>query len=382
MKKIFTVTLTLLLSFNCFSQIKNYVGIVREEIQPERKESLENLSKLLSIKGYWRYSEVVDAYLNGAFGSGFVYVDKNGDNYIITNKHVVSQAQSASIEFENTNGTTSKYENLSVFFVDNDIDLAILRFDSNARPFKNGLQPFTGSLTDGQDVVSAGYPGLGSSPVWQFGKGSVTNANARIKELMDPNISTIIQHSAQIDAGNSGGPLLIPSSRSSLGYLVVGINTWKAVYRDATNFAIPVQLAIKLIEESKKQQDVEAYKLNCKDEFKQAVQNSENDWTSIIKFVSCEYALKNGEGSFDDIMRHGDTKTRNRLSAEFAWNPIGGLRYAAAFKLFGQFSGEKATEEELQRLDWQNENGFYRIMSIKEPEKKKRKSLNKKTVKK
>jgi len=91
-------------------------------------------------------------------------------------------------------------------------------------------------------VWSAGFPGLGSDPMWQLGKGTVTNARAKIKELLSPDISTLIQHSAQVDAGNSGGPLLTADSKSEAGYSVIGINTWKATYRESTNFSIPASI--------------------------------------------------------------------------------------------------------------------------------------------
>ena len=42
---------------------------------------------------------------------------------------------------------------------------------------------------------------------------------------MNPDISSLIQHSAEVDRGNSGGPLLIPSKTTETGYLVIGINT-------------------------------------------------------------------------------------------------------------------------------------------------------------
>lgn len=83
---------------------------------------------------------------------------------VVTNRHVVQNALTANVSFENEDGT---------------------------------------------EVWSAGFPGLGGKPMWQLGKGTITNASAKIKELIAPNISTIIQHSAEVDAGNSGGPLLL-----------------------------------------------------------------------------------------------------------------------------------------------------------------------------
>ena len=104
--------------------------------------------------------------------------------------------------------------------------------------------------------------------MWQFAKGVVTNSSAKINDLLDSNISSLIQHSAQIDSGNSGGPLLIKSS-NKIGYSVVGINTWKAFYRDSTNFAIPSSVIKSMIErinqevDDDKEEDIARNKACC-----------------------------------------------------------------------------------------------------------------------
>ena len=138
----------------------------------------------LKKDGYSTFSKAISAYIEGGFGSGFVYVDSKGDNYIITNLHVVSQAATCSVEFENQDGTYTKYENLTVLSVDEDLDLAILKFN-DSKPFTKGLSFASKPVTDGMDVWSAGFPGLGNQPMWQLGKGVVTNSTARIKERQE-----------------------------------------------------------------------------------------------------------------------------------------------------------------------------------------------------
>ena len=374
MKKIITAVLAFFCAALISAQVKNYVCIVRQQYYPSHVEFLQDLRDSLKKRGYSSYAEYVDGYLKGGFGSGFVYVDNDGTNYIVTNRHVVSQAASASVEFENADGSTTKYESLKVLITDDDIDLAVLAFADGVKPFNKGLTISTAALADGQDVVSAGFPGLGGDPVWQFGKGSVTNAAARIKDMIDPSISTVIQHSAQVDAGNSGGPLLIESKAANGGYAVVGINTWKAVGRESTNFAIPAPLAVKLIENSKKAADDDALKAERAKKFKEALNDSSNDYTSIVKFVSYSYTSKEGEDYFDDILRHASTKVRDRVLTEFAYNPIEGLRYAVAYNIFEAFSGEDATDENLAKISWQKEHGLYRISSVEKNGNKKTKN--------
>ncbi|MBQ6029462.1 MAG: trypsin-like peptidase domain-containing protein [Treponema sp.] len=275
-----------------FAQVKNYVGIARQKYSDAQIKFLEDFRDKLQNRGYNSYAEYVDSYLKGGFGSAFVYVDKDGQNYIVTNRHVVSQAASVSLEFEKDDGSLAKYDNLYVLVTDDDIDLAILRFENNANYFKRGLSFYSGKVYDGQDVVSAGFPGLGDEPVWQFGKGSVTNSAARIKDLIDPAISTVIQHSAQIDAGNSGGPLLVAPKSAATGYDVIGVNTWKAVGRDATNFSIPAALALKLIERSKKPLDDKAFKAERQEKFKAVLSEPNSDYTALVKFISYDMAAQ------------------------------------------------------------------------------------------
>jgi len=377
MKKLFVAVLAFCWAALLSAQVKNYVCVVREQYYPSHIEFLEELRDSLKKRGYSTYSEYVDSYLKGGFGSGFLYVDKDGKNYIVTNRHVVSQAASASVEFENADGSLTKYEGLKVLITDDDIDLAILSFEGNANPFKNGLSLYAGTLTDGQDVVSAGFPGLGGEPVWQFGKGSVTNASARIKDMIDPSISTVIQHSAQVDAGNSGGPLLIESKAANAGYAVAGINTWKAVGRESTNFAIPAALITRLIDNSNKALDDNELKAEREAKLKAALSDSSNDYTSIVKFVSYSYASEEGEDYFDDILRHAPTKVRDRVLIEFTFNPIEGLRYAVAYKLFENYSGQEANDENLSKIIWQKEHGLYRIASTSDSKKDKNKNKSK-----
>ncbi|MBQ6029461.1 MAG: hypothetical protein IJL24_08060 [Treponema sp.] len=84
---------------------------------------------------------------------------------------------------------------------------------------------------------------------------------------------------------------------------------------------------------------------------------------------------------FEEIFKHGATKVKNRVAAEFAMNPIEGLRYAVAHDLYGKMSGE-GLDEKLSNLVWEKESGVYRIASVQGTDgEKKSKSKDKKTGK-
>lgn len=321
-----------------FAQVKSYVCVVRQQYYQEHVDLLKGISKELKDEGYNTYSKAVDSYLDGGFGSGFVWVAQDGSNYIITNRHVVSQAATASVEFEDdATGKITKYENLKVIVTDDDIDIAILAFADGEKPFKSGLKLYEGTLKDGQEVWSAGFPGLGSDPIWQFGKGTVTNARARIKDLIDPEVSTIIQHSAQVDSGNSGGPLLVASGKD---YLVAGINTWKASYRDSTNFSIPAGLIKTMLARINGEGAATVQDRAAK--FAAELNKSDSDYTSIVNFISYHKAAVDGYEDFNSVLKFAPTSIRSYISDIFSYNPAEGLRYAVAYQLYKKYGSSSS----------------------------------------
>jgi serine protease Do len=121
------------------------------------------------------------------------------------------------------------------------MDIALLAFAEGQRPFSQGLSFLTRAVQEGENVLSAGFPRLGTAMIWQLGAGIVSNALVRLPvDDTDKTIGPFIQHTAQIDPGNSGGPLLIQTPGVPSGYSVVGINTLSAIRRQGTNFSIPM----------------------------------------------------------------------------------------------------------------------------------------------
>jgi putative serine protease PepD len=148
-----------------------------------------------------------DSRAQQAQGSGFVY-DARGD--IVTNEHVVANADSYSVRF--WNGQTFKAKLVGT---DASTDLAVLKVDAPA----SLLQPLalgdSSGVQVGQGVVAIGSP---------FGLEETVTAgivSALHREMTAPNNFTIadsIQTDAAINHGNSGGPLLDLSGK------VIGVN--------------------------------------------------------------------------------------------------------------------------------------------------------------
>lgn len=179
----------------------------------------------------------------GASGSGFFVAP----NYVVTNHHVVSRATPGSEAL-----VLSKY--LKTGYVGTVVatsqpgqttqaDFAIIQVDLPAgavRPLPIAVEPAALS-----EVVAAGYPAIAiaqdrdlrrllatgdlkSAPQLVLTKGTVSAVQN--KERNTP----MVLHSADISAGNSGGPLIDSCGR------VVGINTFVATSQQATkaNYAL------------------------------------------------------------------------------------------------------------------------------------------------
>jgi S1-C subfamily serine protease len=133
-----------------------------------------------------------------ATGSGFV-IDTAG--HILTNNHVVSNAQSIQVKLGSSNTTyDAKVEG-----TDPATDLALLKIDAPS----SDLHPLTlgdsANVQVGDPVVAIGNPfGLDQTAT----TGIVSALQRQIQAPNGFSISNVIQTDASINPGNSGGPLI------------------------------------------------------------------------------------------------------------------------------------------------------------------------------
>ncbi len=339
-----SIVLFFLLSFSLFASIREAVCIVEPEYSKALSKKMNKIAKSFKNFGYEDVAEVFTKSVEkGAFGSGFIYNYK-GRNFVITNEHVVSYADLASIEIQNSQGdTVKKLEHCKVIARSEELDLAIIELPKNAK-ITQSLSLYEGRLRDGIDVFSAGYPGLIDNPAWQLGKGNITNSMLKLPELIDPKKSYFIQHSAPIDPGNSGGPLLIPNSRTKMGYQVVGVNSIKAIYRETTNFAIPVSTIKRFIKTSLVGIN-KAQKQNMFNQSAKSFVNCENISDEINKkyfaklrqlmlMIDNDYALENGYPLLKSLLLKAPSKIRAGAIVEIKKSfPAEALKYAVAYEM-------------------------------------------------
>ena len=161
----------------------------------------------------------------GGAGSGFAVTP---DGYVMTNSHVVHGARHVKVR-------TPTGETLDAQIVGDDpaTDLALLRTDASALP---AYLPVDASRSPrvGQLAVAIGNP-LGFESTVSTGVVSALGRSLRGKgnRLIDG----VIQHTAPLNPGNSGGPLLDGAGR------VIGVNTAIIARSQGIGFAIAVETA-------------------------------------------------------------------------------------------------------------------------------------------
>jgi len=168
-------------------------------------------------------------------GSGFVYEYKN-DMVVITNKHVVNDAENITVTFSNGDGYPAV-----VIGSDAYSDLAILSVEAPVEEFQPLDITSSSTLQVGDPVVAIGSPfGLGGTMT----TGIVSQLGRTIQDSVAGNfpIANIIQTSAAINPGNSGGPLLNYEGE------VIGITTAIIQNSNGLGFAVPSNTILREIE--------------------------------------------------------------------------------------------------------------------------------------
>jgi serine protease Do len=167
-----------------------------------------------------------------SLGSGFIIDADKG--YIVTNNHVVKDAEEVRVTFHDDSTVEAK-----VVGKDEKMDLAVLKVEPKK---KLTAVPFGNSdvLRVGDWVVAIGNP---------FGLGGTVTAgiiSARQRDINSGPYDDFLQTDASINRGNSGGPMF------NLNGEVIGINT--AIFSPSggsvgIGFAIPSNLAKPVIDQ-------------------------------------------------------------------------------------------------------------------------------------
>jgi len=164
------------------------------------------------------------ARARGGAGSGVVVTP---DGYVLTNEHVVQGVQDARVAFVDGRSVPAV-----VVGRDPSTDLAVLRAQAGALPYAR--LSTAQSLRVGQLVVAVGNPFGFESTV---SAGVVSALGRSLRSRHGRLIEGVVQHTAALNPGNSGGPLVDSRGR------VVGINTAIIAMAQGIGFAVPAATA-------------------------------------------------------------------------------------------------------------------------------------------
>ena len=161
-----------------------------------------------------------------SLGSGFLV---SADGYIVTNNHVVADADVIHVTLDENNG---KSETLKAKLIgsDEETDLALLKVDAKkSLPFLTFGD--SDALKVGEWLLAIGNP---------FGLDHTVTAgilSAKGRNIRSGPFDNFLQTDASINPGNSGGPLL------NIEGGLIGINTAVDARAEGIGFAIPINKA-------------------------------------------------------------------------------------------------------------------------------------------
>ena len=171
-----------------------------------------------------------------ASGSGVIISD---DGYIVTNNHVVANADEITVTLSN-----KKVYKAKVIGSDAAYDLAVIKIDATALPYL--VYGNSDDVKVGQWVLAIGYPlnlettvtaGIISAKARSLGLNKTRNGDG---------IDAYLQTDAAVNMGNSGGALINTDGK------LIGINSAIASptgYYSGYSYAIPVNIAKKVVDD-------------------------------------------------------------------------------------------------------------------------------------
>jgi serine protease Do len=273
------------------------------------------------------YEEITGA----GTGSGFL-IDPDG--IAVTNNHVVTGAASLEVSVDGQDDPVSA----RVLGVSECADLAVIDLDGDGYPY---LDWYTGEIQPGLEVRAAGFP-LGD-PEYTLTQGIVSKAAADGESTWS-SIDSAIEHDANIQPGNSGGPLLDAETAR-----VVAVNYASGDPGTGTSqfFAISAEQAAPIVEQLRTGTDVLSLGINGQAVIDEGIAGI---WVASVASGSPagELGLRGGdiieriEGlpvatdgtmkDYCDILQSHDAT--DVLSAQV-------LRFAESARLQGEFNGDE-----------------------------------------
>lgn len=298
-----TFVLTLPTHAGAPESIKSQVAIVKPNISDAHKAYAKEMEAVLNKMDYQSAANTYKKYENGWYGSGFAVKGKDGKCYLITNKSVTKGIDKVSVEFAG-NGKPVIYQECPVLSENVKMDLAIIELPQG-HPADMTLEFSQEAMKEGREIWSAGYAEAGGKAEWKLSMGIISNAQMKNAELGGARI----KHSANIGAGNAGGPLLILSKGKTPSFTVAGINTQQEDSTGSTAYSIPAKHITEFIDQvaSKKSEGKEKEIEQVAQEFQGAILAGYED---VIPYISDEYLYSISSNNFQALFTDASSAAR------------------------------------------------------------------------
>jgi serine protease Do len=240
---------------------ENLSANTEEEESPEVVQTMANEEEILS-SSIEETSQAVVGVLNlrqqsiweqseeAGTGSGIIY-KKDGDTaYVVTNQHVVDNAEEVEIVLDEEERLPAE-----VLGTDPLTDLAVLKVNGENLETVATIGS-SDDLTIGETVVAIGNP-LGMEFANTLTKGIISGLDRSVQVDTTGDgrpdwVTEVIQTDAAINPGNSGGALVNTDGE------VIGINSMKVARQEVEGigFAIPIDAALPIMEQLETESEV------------------------------------------------------------------------------------------------------------------------------
>ena len=242
---------SILLSFVCgmlgaylISQTVSVESVVKTITTSELVEN----SISSSVDKVYDSTVVVVSYAKGkqvSTGTGFIYKKDNKKAYIMTNNHVVDDADEIKIEFNDH----SERVDAKLLGGETYSDIAVLTIEDSDKYTVVEIGE-SESIKLGDTIFTVGSP-LGEQYFGTVTKGIISGKNRMVGSSQI--ILEVIQTDAAINEGNSGGPLV------NINGEVIGVNSMKIATTsiEGMGFSIPINAVMSYVERLEKGEAIE-----------------------------------------------------------------------------------------------------------------------------
>jgi len=223
-----------------------------------------SLNREARISEQTRGALLIWAALNPTGSGTLIDVDEDY-SLVVTNHHVVIHGRPF-ISFDE--GQTMIRG--TILYADIENDLAVIEIPKRPSGFR-----LASSYAGSQKVTAFGYPGMGLKGTFQSTDGSISNTCIHKNDVVGGSHDRcLLQHTAPIDPGSSGGPLVTQDG-------LVGVNLGFSIGRQDVRFAIPVEAVRTSILAAEKKRKLSTDKEVVRKELLQACSRLGNNISSL-----------------------------------------------------------------------------------------------------